>query len=558
WSPGIVVLMHHHPHLHRRSRLAVMFGVLILLTICLTPWSTAETSVSLQPADGDASTAALPTDPTASTTNASATLTCTSASLRDGARLELKQRLIIAIEAAEIPAARIPAMVVGVYEGGERYVLGFGSLPTTAADAADDRPSSNATAPDGQTIFEIGSITKAFTGILLADAVMRGDVQLDDPIGPLLPQDVRAGMGDLAQITLEQLATHRSSLPRLPANLRPDDPLDPYAAYSVKRLHTWLAQGVMLPPPGERYAYSNLGAGLLGHLLARYAALQRARIDLDGIDDGGDNDPNDPAQGEADQRQQFEEAIGGTASLDRLLRDRITNPLSMRDTTFILNDEQRDRLAPPHAFGRRSKNWDLASLGGAGGIRSTVDDMLQFIAANVKAHFASDAAANAIGLNVERDQTLIGALRFAAVPRHRIEGPLGGQGIGIALGWHTQQIQTQPQPGPAADSTAAHLNGPDVDATASASAASAAAAAAAAADDDDDTAAPAAESSFSPSTATVEQAAVMIWHNGQTGGYKSMLMIGSAAKRGVVILSNGTESQMIDGLAARLMALLAE
>jgi CubicO group peptidase (beta-lactamase class C family) len=85
-------------------------------------------------------------------------------------------------------------------------------------------------AVDKDTLFEIGSITKVFTGILLADSVLKGRASLEDPIPKHLPKDLLAPDSALNQVTLLDLATHTSGLPRLPANFDTGaNPLDPYA-----------------------------------------------------------------------------------------------------------------------------------------------------------------------------------------------------------------------------------------------------------------------------------------------------------------------------------------
>ena len=86
-------------------------------------------------------------------------------------------------------------------------------------------------APDADTVFEIGSITKVFTSLVLADMVVRGEVRLDDPVAKFLPKTVRVPGRDGREITLLDLSNQVSGLPRLPDNLKPADPGDPYADY---------------------------------------------------------------------------------------------------------------------------------------------------------------------------------------------------------------------------------------------------------------------------------------------------------------------------------------
>ena len=122
---------------------------------------------------------------------------------------------------------------------------------------------------DGNTVFEIGSITKAFTGALLADMVARGEVKLEDPVAKYLPTTVKVPSRNGKQITLLDLATQSSGLPRLPNNMRPADFTNPYADYSVQQLYDFLSSYTLTRDPGEQYEYSNLGVGLLG--LVKYS-----------------------------------------------------------------------------------------------------------------------------------------------------------------------------------------------------------------------------------------------------------------------------------------------
>ena len=156
-------------------------------------------------------------------------------------------------------------LVVGVIADGQRASFGYGRLSTN-----------NERRPDGATVYEIGSISKVFTGILLASAVQHKAADLDQRIQELLPADVELSIKD-QPIRLWHLATHTAGLPRLPDNMSPADPKNPYADYSVEQLHEFLRKFQPNRPPEEKSAYSNLGAGLLGHLLATGSCLICAR-----------------------------------------------------------------------------------------------------------------------------------------------------------------------------------------------------------------------------------------------------------------------------------------
>ena len=230
---------------------------------------------------------------------------------------------------------------------------------------------------DADTVFEIGSVSKVFTAALLADMVRRGEVSLDEPVAKLLPPSVHVPARDGREITLLSLVTHTSGLPRLPTNLAPKDAENPYADYTVQQLYQFLSSYKLTRPIGETYRYSNLGAGLLGHALA-------LRL--------------------------------GT-SYEAALTERVLKPLGMKDTAVVLTPSMKARMSVGHAAsGYPTPNWDLPTLAGAGGIRSTLNDMLTFLAANLVAGPAD--------IRADLDMT--------HTPRHDT-GALPGQ---IGLAWH--------------------------------------------------------------------------------------------------------------------------
>ena len=222
-------------------------------------------------------------------------------------------------------------VVVGVVEPAGRRVIGHGSVSQTEKRA-----------PNGDTVFEIGSATKVFTALLLADMAAKGEVKLDDPVVKYLPETVK--LSD--KITLRHLATHTSGLPRLPSNLLPQNPDNPYADYTVKEMYEFLSGVPLTREAGATYEYSNLGAGLLGHVLAL-----RAKTDY-----------------------------------ETLVRTRILEPLGMKDTAITLSPSLRRRLAQGHDENlKAASNWDIPALAGAGALRSTANDMLKFLAAMIHA-----------------------------------------------------------------------------------------------------------------------------------------------------------------------------
>src|SRR5271157_808540 len=136
-------------------------------------------------------------------------------------------------------------IVVGIIGPEGRRVIAYGHL-----DKGDPRPL------DGDTIFEIGSVTKVFTSLLLADMAKRGEVALDDPVAKYLPPTVKMPERDGRSITLVDLATHTSGLPRMPTNFSPKDPANPYADYSVEQLYQFLSAYQLTRDIGSQFEYS--------------------------------------------------------------------------------------------------------------------------------------------------------------------------------------------------------------------------------------------------------------------------------------------------------------
>ncbi|HZX69718.1 MAG TPA: serine hydrolase [Rhodanobacter sp.] len=243
-----------------------------------------------------------------------------------------------------------PAMVVVMVDDGHAQVAGFGKL-------ADGR------APDGDTVFEIGSVTKTFTALLLAREVEAKTLSLDTPVAMLLP-DFKIPARHGKPITLGLLAEQFSGLPRLPGNLQPADLGNPYADYGRDRLKTFLASYTLPRDPGAAYEYSNLGFGLLGEALAQQAKL----------------------------------------SYGELLQRAVLAPLGMDSSGTGLTPAMRARLAPGHdEQGQPAKHWQFGALGGAGALLSDGTDMLRYLQANMGLLTTPLAAAIALTHQPRRD-----------------------------------------------------------------------------------------------------------------------------------------------------------
>ena len=278
---------------------------------------------------------------------------------------EIRQMLVDRIDVQR----QSVGIVVGIVAPEGRRVIAYGRL-----EKDDPRPL------DGDTIFEIGSATKAFTSLLLADMVQHEEVGLSDLVATYLPDSffpLKMPEQNGRSITLLDLATHTSGLPRLPANMPRKNPSNPYADYSVESLYQFLSTYQLTRDIGSQYEYSNLGGGLLGHVLARQA----------GVD------------------------------YEALVCARICDPLGMTSTRITLAPGMRERFAVGHNKSMEAvPYWDLPTLAGAGALRSTANDLLTFLASNLGYGKSALAPAMTAMLKVRR--------------------PTGVPGLEIALGWH--------------------------------------------------------------------------------------------------------------------------
>jgi serine-type D-Ala-D-Ala carboxypeptidase/endopeptidase len=285
------------------------------------------------------------------------------------------------IVAPLIENEELVGLVVAIVEDDKVFKKGYGHI--------DGSPSSPP--PDGDTIFEIGSVTKTFTSLMLAQFVEQGRCKLEDPVAKYLPKDVGPVRTDGRDVRLVDLATHSSGLPRLPSNLQPRDPGNPYADYDETRLLDYLRQrsklgiveGVsqLLNPnlamhstSYGKFSYSNLGVGLLGHVLARM------------------------------DKMTYEET----------LRKHVAEPLEMGDTWCSVDETRKPRLAPGHTDGDPILNWGLASLAGAGEIRSTAHDLIRY----TRAQFDDSQTPLAAAIRLTHEQ------RIEVTPK-----------VSVGLGW---------------------------------------------------------------------------------------------------------------------------
>ena len=232
-----------------------------------------------------------------------------------------------------------------------------------------------------KTVFEIGSVTKLFTNLLTAEMVERGEISLYDPINKYLPAGINPPEMDGEKISLFHLATYLSGLPIRPDNLRPVDPRNPYADYTINQLYEFLNRYELKKIPGTTYEYSNFSVGLLGHILS----------------------------------------LKNNDSYENILKERILGKLGMDDTSVKLSETQRYYLARGHDGLDQMPRWEMPALPGAGALHSTAHDLAIFIQAQLG---LMDSPLYSIMTGTQRP------LADTQLPKHV-----------ISLGWHVRMTK---------------------------------------------------------------------------------------------------------------------
>ncbi|MGA9744306.1 MAG: serine hydrolase domain-containing protein [Nitrososphaeraceae archaeon] len=260
---------------------------------------------------------------------------------------EIKDRINALVDNNRTKAA----IVIGIVDPNGTQFYSNGKISNT-----------NNTNVDQNTVFAIGSNTKVFTTVLLAEMVEDGLIKLNDPIDKYLPPNVTIPQFKGHKITIEDLATHTSGLPEFPSNYCPsfaisnaqslDDKVQRVRNlmsctknYTIGQLYQGLSNTTLTREPGSKYEYSTFGTGLLGHILTLKSNM---------------------------------------SSYDELLTERILNVLGMNSTSIYLSDEQKSRLAIGHLSGQELPLFNISNpLVPGGGLYSSADDLLKFISANI-------------------------------------------------------------------------------------------------------------------------------------------------------------------------------
>ena len=263
-------------------------------------------------------------------------------------------------------AKNIPSIVVGIIDESGKRVICFGKLNKDLDKQAD-----------GNTLYEIGSITKVFTSLVLEDMAEHGELNINDPISKYLAESVKTPVKDGKEITLLDLSSQISGLPRMPNNFAPADFSNPFADYTPEKLYAFLSSYKLTRAIGEKYEYSNVGVGLLGHILT----------------------------------------LIEKTDYETLVLKHICEPLNMKSTVVEVTQDLKPRLATGYnEAGSPVKNWDFSALAGAGALKSSVNDMLIFLTANM-------------GLVKTK---LLSAMEKIQMSQH----DTGVPDLDIAMGWH--------------------------------------------------------------------------------------------------------------------------
>jgi len=269
--------------------------------------------------------------------------------------------------------------VIGIVDGKTCYAKGNGQVSL-------DDPA----VPDIDTVYEIASLSKTFTGILLGEMVARGELALDDVLDKFVPVGIQVPRYEGQTVTLRQLSTHSSGIPRLPPDfweVAAPEPNNPYKFYTSEKIERFLDTYQLTVAPDARYEYSNLGASVLGYVMARKTG----------------------------------------KTYEQLVQERICRPLGMANTAVEFTDAMREKLAPPYDEKKQpASNWDLPGFAAGGGLRSSIRDMLAFAQASAGVFEAFPE------LTANPGHPLIAGIKTSRVQHY--EDPATHQRMG--LGWH--------------------------------------------------------------------------------------------------------------------------
>ncbi|ASK28780.1 hypothetical protein CEY12_01030 [Chryseobacterium sp. T16E-39] len=229
---------------------------------------------------------------------------------------------------------RSKSIIIGIIDANGRTIFKEGVI-------SDDNP----VLPDENTIYEIGSITKVFTSLVLADMSIKHQLKLDDPVSKFLKKDIKLPTRGGKEISLLNLATHRSALPRFPYNVDPGDLDNPYADYTENKMFEYLSHYQPDIDIDSKWRYSNTGYGLLGYALT---------------------------------------SVSKQKNYETLIKEKICKPLHMDHTVITMTDELEKNRARGHSeYGKPANFVVLSAIEAGGSLRSNLNDMFTFVEANL-------------------------------------------------------------------------------------------------------------------------------------------------------------------------------
>lgn len=219
-------------------------------------------------------------------------------------------------------------IAVGIIHNGKTEIITRGTLSKDASGKIDTN-----------TIFEIGSITKVFTASVAACLEAKGALSFDDSLAMYFPANEKELRYQGQAITLLNLLQHTSGLPRIPGNLlNGEDISDPYLTYNLDSITHFFATYHPMVRPGDTFSYSNLGYGVMGEVMA----------------------------------------LKENKDYNYLVQEYICRPLKMKSTSVALDAEELRRLAAGYTKDSAAHYWHFGEMAGAGGLHSSLNDMLKF------------------------------------------------------------------------------------------------------------------------------------------------------------------------------------
>ncbi|MBK1896100.1 serine hydrolase [Chryseobacterium paridis] len=241
---------------------------------------------------------------------------------------------IRAIAKKAVADKRSKSIIIGIIDAEGRTVVREGII-------SDEHP----VLPDENTIYEIGSITKVFTALALAEMSLKNQLNLTDPVSKFLTKGTKLPVKNGKEISLLNLATHRSTLPRFPYNVDPKDLDKPYADYTQKKMFEYLSNFQPDIDIDSKWRYSNTGYGLLGYVLT---------------------------------------SVSKRRNYETLIKEEICQPLNMNHTVITMTDDMNKNKATGYTeYGKPTNSVVLSAIEAGGGIRSNLHDMFTFAAVNL-------------------------------------------------------------------------------------------------------------------------------------------------------------------------------